>query len=170
MIEFKSGLSDRYKMIASYTVPFVERLFRDKKTVNLHGYNIDISKSNWNSHASRRHLIKESKKCAMCGIEGNIFVLERRKIDQPAFTLYHKTEAGEFIPMTADHIVPKALGGNWYHSNIQTLCTKCNNKKQDLLIFDFLTEDLISKFHVEIAGTTTLDTFISSHNINVTYN
>ena len=170
MFKFKSCLGNKQRVLASYPVPFVEQLFKEKKIVSLHGYEISIVRDVYNSHFSRKHLITKSKKCAICGIEGNVFVLEQRKTLPPAFVLYHKTEDGKFILMTADHIVPRALGGGKRPDNLQTCCTTCNNKKQDLLIFDFLTKDHISKFHIKLRKTISLDGFIKSHNISVTYN
>lgn len=35
------------------------------------------------------------------------------------------------IPLTIDHIVPKAKGGKDTWDNLVTACTKCNNKKGD---------------------------------------
>lgn len=37
-------------------------------------------------------------------------------------------------PVTRDHIVPLARGGLNHPSNLQPLCTKCNNKKGDAIM------------------------------------
>lgn len=36
---------------------------------------------------------------------------------------------GDFISLTVDHIIPKAIGGNGGVENIQPLCFTCNRKK-----------------------------------------
>jgi 5-methylcytosine-specific restriction endonuclease McrA len=144
MPTFQSAFGNKFRMIASYSVPFVEKLFDQRETIYLHDYKIAIGKEVWNTHFSRRHLIKGSKRCAMCGIEGNMFILEHHKVY--AFSLYHKTADDKFILMTCDHIIPISHGGNQRVCNLQTLCTHCNNKKSNFIVKEFVTPKLINYF------------------------
>ncbi len=80
--------------------------------------------------------------CVLCGLEGRYFALERQLTSgnppkglPPAakwpiywFNLYG-TDNDKEVLMTADHIVPRCLGGTNETSNLQTLCWKCNNIK-----------------------------------------
>jgi 5-methylcytosine-specific restriction enzyme A len=36
--------------------------------------------------------------------------------------------------MTRDHIIPKSKGGSDHLNNMQTMCTKCNNKKGNSIL------------------------------------
>ena len=38
--------------------------------------------------------------------------------------------------LTADHVIPKALGGLWEENNLVTACLICNNKKADKIIIN----------------------------------
>lgn len=59
----------------------------------------------------------------------------------------------EFIPLTKDHIVPKALGGTNTYSNLQSMCFICNQKKSDAHTVNdkAVNNALISKHDEEIA-------------------
>ena len=72
-------------------------------------------------------------KCACCGLEGIYFALERhvncRKKKKLHFNLYGINGNGKEIPLTVDHIKPKAKNGGNSLRNTQTLCANCNNEK-----------------------------------------
>lgn len=74
---------------------------------------------------SRFLCFKRSRKCVVCGIEGNIIVLENN-INNYYYTLYHKGAIGNYILMTIDHKIPKSLGGKDKQSNLATMCENCN--------------------------------------------
>ena len=47
--------------------------------------------------------------------------------------------------LTLDHVYPKSLGGGNTQDNVTTCCVKCNRKKGNLLLTDF-----IRKFNLSI--------------------
>ncbi len=65
--------------------------------------------------------------CVTCGIEGSVFLLEAHEEGvTPHVNLYAVTEAGEFVIMTKDHILPKSKGGKDALENYDTMCGPCN--------------------------------------------
>lgn len=80
---------------------------------------------------SRLRLFKSSLKCARCGVEGRVFLLERFKEQLSGWhlNLYAKGKNGKLILMTKDHIIPIALGGASTMKNYQTMCQPCNCEK-----------------------------------------
>ena len=87
---------------------------------------------------SHRYITFKEKgiKCEKCGIDGKFFLLERdEKMDSDKyhFNLYAIDKNGNNILMTKDHIIPKSKGGKSDISNYQTMCTKCNLDKADLI-------------------------------------
>lgn len=72
---------------------------------------------------------KNGTRCAICGIEGRYFWVER---GDPKGTirlvLYAVRGKGQEIMLTKDHIVPKAWGGKDVMSNYRTLCETCNQQ------------------------------------------
>jgi 5-methylcytosine-specific restriction endonuclease McrA len=80
----------------------------------------------------RYRTFKKNLRCACCGIEGTIFLLELPsnggKICIPHFNLYAERE-GELVQMTKDHKQPKSKGGADHIDNMQTMCCTCNELK-----------------------------------------
>lgn len=80
-------------------------------------------------NSPRYFVFKSSHKCASCGIEGSVMMLERHPLDKkPHFNLYAR-DGDKLILMTKDHIQAKSYGGEDRHSNYQTMCCICNNLK-----------------------------------------
>lgn len=80
----------------------------------------------------RYHLFARSKVCACCGQRGTVMMLDVHgcMFSRAHFNLY-AVEGKKLILMTKDHIIPRSKGGTDHLDNLQTLCTKCNNKKGD---------------------------------------
>lgn len=75
---------------------------------------------------------KHGLRCVKCGIVGALFLLQIGAGDKrPHFNLYAISSNNRLILMTRDHIVPRSLGGANRLWNLQTMCTRCNNKKGD---------------------------------------
>ena len=52
------------------------------------------------------------------------------------------------IPMTLDHIIPRAQGGVSESDNLCLACSRCNGRKRDLThAYDFATHRLVQLFH-----------------------
>lgn len=80
----------------------------------------------------RYQTFSKSIRCACCGTEGTVFLLELPnnggKICRPHFNLYAERE-GKLVQMTKDHIKPKSCGGKDHIGNMQTLCACYNELK-----------------------------------------
>lgn len=86
--------------------------------------------------SNRLLTLKNSQVCVECGIRGNVFVLERANKREPHISLYGVNDKEELILMTADHIIPKSLGGTGAMSNLQTMCKICNETKGNGIVKD----------------------------------
>jgi hypothetical protein len=70
--------------------------------------------------------------CRGCGLVASFFAVEdfhNAKVPQPHLNLYGINERGEEVLFTHDHKLARALGGADNLSNVQTMCSPCNNKK-----------------------------------------
>ncbi len=76
----------------------------------------------------RYQTFKRNLRCACCGIEGTVMLLELPKGIVPHFNLYTERE-GELVQMTKDHKTPKSRGGKDFINNMQTLCCRRNELK-----------------------------------------
>ena len=56
---------------------------------------------------------------------------------RPHLNLYAYTDKGEWVMMTQDHIFPKSKGGSNELSNLQTMCSVCNQAKGDKVPDDY---------------------------------
>lgn len=79
------------------------------------------------------NLVKLSNlQCCCCGIKGDYFSLNQTK-RRNLFTLNISNRTKHDI-FTKDHIIPISAGGTNDYSNIQLLCSCCNNHKEDMII------------------------------------
>lgn len=77
--------------------------------------------------------------CVCCGLTGSFFKLIKvhKKViaqNRAFFDLYAINDSGEEILMTMDHIIPISKNGTDALSNLQTMCTFCNNFKRGQII------------------------------------
>lgn len=91
--------------------------------------------------SSQRYVVfQNSLKCCKCGLVGVYFAAEKTRGSRQDSTyhlnLYAVNEHGKEVLMTKDHILPRSLGGKDEHSNYQTMCVRCNNKKGNKLPAD----------------------------------
>ena len=74
--------------------------------------------------------------CVDCGIEGQYFVMERQgHFGKYHFNLYGLDDYGSEVLMTKDHIQPKSRGGSNTLDNYQPMCSQCNNRKGNSLVY-----------------------------------
>jgi len=85
--------------------------------------------------SARYRTFAKDLRCAKCGLKGSYFRLERHALGSRKnnfhFNLYAVNGNGHETLMTKDHIIPKSKGGTNHISNLQTMCTHCNNHKDD---------------------------------------
>lgn len=105
--------------------------------VNLDGDFVGVS-------SLRMRTFKEKgTRCTVCGIEGTFFTKEKHHERDGSYhlNLYGILPNGGLRLMTKDHSVPKSKGGPDYICNTQTMCEKCNNKKDNKLYMERTNED-----------------------------
>jgi len=79
-------------------------------------------------------LFLNHRTCVRCGKEGNHYRLMYDKTNPiPCYQYFLNLYSKEGSLMTADHIIPKSLGGPTTLDNLQCMCRKCNNKKGNKL-------------------------------------
>lgn len=86
--------------------------------------------------SQRYFLFKKQKCCAVCGIEGEKFVLETSDKKIPPHFNFYAIENGKDLLMTKDHIIPRSKGGEDNLTNYNTLCIICNNLKSNEFTYD----------------------------------
>lgn len=70
--------------------------------------------------------------CRACGLEATFFAVEDfvgATTPQPHLNLYGVNDEDQEVLFTHDHRLARALGGANDLSNVQTMCSPCNNKK-----------------------------------------
>jgi len=86
--------------------------------------------------SSRLKCLLRSPKCVKCGLEGVMWMLQSHGVlnpkneSRPHLNLYADTKGG-WRMMTQDHIFPKSKGGSSELTNLQTMCSACNQAKGD---------------------------------------
>ena len=104
-----------------------------KKKAEIDGHIINVNSIRYET------FMQKGTTCCVCGLNGDHFYKERNFTtggyvnDGPYhFNLYATTADGKEILMTKDHILAKSLGGKDHVSNMQTMCTCCNNEKSNM--------------------------------------
>lgn len=82
-------------------------------------------------------------------------------------------KCGSMENLTIDHIIPLSEGGTHYHTNLQTLCWDCNQKKASVTPFTFwqkikriwILPEMFANFKNSIQGAVVRETFENKRNI-----
>lgn len=90
------------------------------------------------TNSTRYKCFAESLSCVDCGLTGQYVKLEYEDAHKNPnmrthMNLYALNESGEEILFTKDHIVPRSKGGANGISNMQTMCSPCNQSKANTL-------------------------------------
>lgn len=99
------------------------------------GHRITLDGDRVNVYSTRLLNFKEhGTKCVDCGLEGTYFVKEKAERD-PVYhiNLYGINGNGKEVLFTKDHIIPKSKGGKDTLKNLQTMCFRCNERKDDTI-------------------------------------
>ena len=106
-------------------VPLQDVFSNIGKVIDVCGTKISIRSKRYKCYA------RKGVKCVRCGIEGKYFAAEKaltQNTDKYHLNLY-ANEDGKEILMTVDHIIPLSRQGLDNVSNLQTMCSPCNNMK-----------------------------------------
>ncbi len=85
----------------------------------------------------RYQVFQRSLRCAICGIQGSFFLLQRHRYapgNRAHLNLFAVDGKGQHVLMTKDHIVPRSKGGSDDLTNLQTCCLPCNSAKGATLL------------------------------------
>ena len=96
------------------------------KSINVCGHSISVKSKRYKCYA------RNGVRCVKCGIEGSYFAAERQKsqpTDKYHLNLYGKDKNDREVMMTVDHIIPLSRDGEDKVSNLQPMCSPCNNMK-----------------------------------------
>ena len=84
----------------------------------------------------RLEVFRDNRVCVNCGLEGNLFAIQiSGRMGCWHINMWHKSSKNEML-FTLDHVLPKSKGGNDDISNLQTMCSKCNQEKDNKITFD----------------------------------
>lgn len=136
---------------------------RGKVRIKLSGYMVKVS-------SQRLITFKRSPSCVVCGITGDMLVLEfggsrlpkpgDKNQGSPHLNFYAKWDDSDIkllkgrksILMTKDHIVPRSKGGTDALDNYQTMCFRCNEFKGSLDVNPEEIRHLMSMWHSGAGG------------------
>jgi 5-methylcytosine-specific restriction endonuclease McrA len=119
-------------------LPFINDNKRDRRI-----YRVESTSFKVRMDSTRYKIFANNLHCSTCNIKGSFFLLQRiidksANIDTAHFNLYAEdllnTNNGNIILMTQDHITPKSKGGKDLLSNLRTMCSYCNCKRNNKLI------------------------------------
>ena len=120
----------------TFPVDYVLNLMREArgvgdKVVKVNGYLVHTDSDRYTT------FLESGTTCVECGLKAMYFALERdRRGNKDSnifhFNLYALTPEGEVL-FTKDHIMPCSYGGANAIHNYQTMCAKCNVKKDNEL-------------------------------------
>ncbi len=79
--------------------------------------------------------------CVTCGLKAEYFAFERERsqthalphLNLYALKLSNSKKSMVEVMITIDHIIPKSKGGTNDMTNLQPMCSRCNQKKADTL-------------------------------------
>jgi len=82
-------------------------------------------------------------------------------------------KCGSMENLTIDHIIPLSEGGTHYHTNLQTLCWICNQKKASIIPFTFwqkikriwIIPDMFASFKNSVQGAVIAESYNNKNNI-----
>lgn len=105
------------------------------------------------TRSPRYKVFHKSSTCAVCGLKGTKMILEQPEHQSGSnnahFNLYGIDEENNLILFTKDHILPSSLGGPNSIENYQTLCSKCNEFKENRQISN---ESLLAEIQAKKAA------------------
>jgi len=110
------------KVSLERVMPFIiDQKYKKKQKenkINIDGFDVYIE-------SLRLFTFKEKGvECVSCGRKGTHF-----RVQENGREIHLGLWSDDNIQMTKDHIIPRVAGGSDHIDNMQTMCSKCNNKK-----------------------------------------
>jgi hypothetical protein len=147
-VNAKGSFLYRYKHFRTLAICKPEEIFPIIHSAKLQ---LPNGKTYFIRNKARYHTFSKNTNCCCCGLKGEIVIIQRdtsqeknknyKKVcidnicmDKATINLYGIDQYGKLVLMTKDHIIPSSLGGKNNVNNSQTMCTNCNNKKQNRII------------------------------------
>lgn len=75
--------------------------------------------------------IKNNKRCISCKVDSHCVAVVRNVNTGRENVVFLIDNGERYVPLTKDHIVPKARGGTDKFQNLQCMCLDCNSEKAD---------------------------------------
>ena len=125
------------KLTLEEVIPYINQNYKSAATLQFWCPDIE-EEIKVHLYSSRIRLIGRTQNCAACKIKGDHFWVESNckcpDTGKPIawhLNLYALNYHGDPVMMTLDHIKPRSKKGTKMPENIQLLCTKCNEAKND---------------------------------------
>lgn len=131
---------------------FIGRLSLDTVRPLLGAYKVDLIVESTSYvvylGGHRKALLWEKDTCDLCGAKGTHFRLYHcPHVTVAKFRNVVDLFTATGLLLTADHIIPKALGGPTHPLNLRVLCEPCNSAKADSLPGQELLNSTITRLH-----------------------
>ena len=99
--------------------------------------------------SQRYSVFQKSQKCGCCGLEASYLAYEK-PLDSEKYhiNMYGVDEDGKEILFTKDHIIPFSKGGKNILGNYQTMCSKCDANKGNMVFSN--GKPIIMEFKIPI--------------------
>lgn len=93
---------------------------------------------------TRYECFRKNNKCVTCSRVGEIWILESHVREFPHLNLYSVDPNDKLILITQDHIMPRSKGGTDIQSNLQTMCSECNNSKGNMIPSEIIPHEYVA--------------------------
>lgn len=146
-------MGSTYIVLKEYPVQTIINLIDDTNKIEIDGMIIPVDKE-------KMLAFKNSTKCLTCDIEATHFSLEKiANCTHGLYGNYHFNLYGSRnnnkILLTVDHAILAKNNGEHHHTNFNTMCVSCNNRRGSKFenIDDFITFSKLNPISKHISDT-----------------